>query len=354
MDLGYVQRIPWLTSTCETNLNNISNCCQTLLSLFGIGLSQHLKETSLFQLPDLPTSVSCLSDFQSKLDSLSLPSNLTSLCFDPLQGSTAQFFVIIYLLLTRFHKSQVQTQLIRIDGNTSHSRDCFYFAVLYAAGIVNEYGPESNSAISCILGLTIASQSKSSKAHSALVFGLTGAGVAVFVSLILSLLSLSLSLLSLTSSASTNTTTTATCPMDLGYIQRIPWLTSTCKPTPTTSPTAAKPYSPSRHRPLPTPQRNLPFPLPDLPTSVSCLSDFQSKLDSLSLPSNLTSLCFDPLQFVITPNICASIESTSDWLNHLGPTTPLNSACRSDLTDLTSCGACVNAASQVFFSLLFF
>ncbi|KAI8553844.1 hypothetical protein RHMOL_Rhmol05G0047600 [Rhododendron molle] len=217
IDLGYVQRIPWLTSTCETNSNNISNCCQTLLSLYGIGLSQHLKETSLFQLPDLPTSVACLSDFQSKLDSLSLPSNLTSLCFDPLQfvitpnicasiestsdwlkhlGPTTPLNSACRSDLTDLTSCdaclnagfQVQTELTRIDGNTSHSRDCFYFAVLYAAGIVNEYGPESNSAISCILGLTIASQSKSSKVHSALVFGLTGAGVAIlFMSVLLCL-----------------------------------------------------------------------------------------------------------------------------------------------------------------------
>ncbi|KAF7143543.1 hypothetical protein RHSIM_Rhsim05G0044000 [Rhododendron simsii] len=212
MDLGYVQRIPWLTSTCKTNSSNSNNtnCCQTLLSLFGIGLSQHLKETSLFQLPDLPTSVSCLSNFQSKLDSLSLPSNLTSLCFDPLQfvitpnicasiestsdwlnhlGPTTPLDSACPSDLTDstscdaclFAALQVQTDLTRIDGNTSHSRDCFYFAVLYAAGIVNEFGPESNRAFSCIFGLTIASQSKSSKTHSALVFGLTGAGVAVLL-----------------------------------------------------------------------------------------------------------------------------------------------------------------------------
>ncbi|KAI8553846.1 hypothetical protein RHMOL_Rhmol05G0047800 [Rhododendron molle] len=213
IDLGYVQRIPWLTSACKTG--NISNCCNALLSLYGIGFSQRLKETSLFLLPDLPTSVSCLSDFQSKIDSLSLP--LLALCFDPLQfvitpnfcasirstsdwlgqlGPTTPLNSACRSDLTDPTSCnacvnagfQVQTDLIRIDGNTSHSRDCFYFTILYAAGIVNEYGPESNSAISCIFGLTIASQSKSSKAHSALVFELTGAGVAVlFISVLLCL-----------------------------------------------------------------------------------------------------------------------------------------------------------------------
>ncbi|EYU35450.1 hypothetical protein MIMGU_mgv1a026766mg [Erythranthe guttata] len=101
LDLDYVLTIPWNTSDCigynhnPTNSSGgpnaaaaaaaTSSCCQTLLSLYGVSLSQRLKNTSLFQLPDLPSSVSCLDNFQQKLTSLSLPSALTSLCFDPLQ-----------------------------------------------------------------------------------------------------------------------------------------------------------------------------------------------------------------------------------------------------------------------------
>ena len=85
MDLNYVLTVPWNTTDCHNPQGaSKSLCCQTLLSLFGIAFAQHLKETSLFQLQDLPTSVSCLSDYQTKLNSLSLPSNLTSLCFDSL------------------------------------------------------------------------------------------------------------------------------------------------------------------------------------------------------------------------------------------------------------------------------
>ncbi|KAA8545515.1 hypothetical protein F0562_020299 [Nyssa sinensis] len=221
MDLGYVLRIPWAASDCQnyqpqisktsTSAGNRSQCCQTLLSLYGIALSQHLKETSLFQLPDLPTSISCLSDFQSKLNSLSLTSNLTSLCFDPSQ------FVIAPNICAAIESTQdwlsklgpftsldtgcrpdltdltscdacvaagfrVQSQLIAIDGNRSHSTDCFYFTVLYAAGMVNEFGPESTGAITCIFGLQMATHSGSaSKRRAALVFGLTGASVAVMV-----------------------------------------------------------------------------------------------------------------------------------------------------------------------------
>ena len=76
----------------------------------------------------------------------------------------------------------VQSKLIEIDGNSSHSTNCFYFTVSYAAGVVNEAGPESNGAMSCVLALPLNSDvGSSSKSHSALVFGLTGAGVAVLV-----------------------------------------------------------------------------------------------------------------------------------------------------------------------------
>ncbi|KAI7991827.1 putative receptor-like protein kinase [Camellia lanceoleosa] len=192
------------------NSNNKTQCCQTLLSLYGISLSQHLKETSLFHLPDLPTSLSCLSDFQSKLNSFSLSANLTSLCFDPLQfvitpnfcasietthdwvsklGPSTSLDTACRPDLTDLTSCdacvaagfRVQNQLTAIDGNKNHSTNCFYLTILYAAGIVNQFGPESIGAMSCILGLSISSQSGSSKTHLAMVFGLTGACVAAFV-----------------------------------------------------------------------------------------------------------------------------------------------------------------------------
>ncbi|PRQ19841.1 putative protein kinase RLK-Pelle-RKF3 family [Rosa chinensis] len=220
MDLSYVLRIPFNSSSCrnfqgppktpQMDTTQIP-CCQTLLSLYGIAFAQHLKETTLFQLPDLSTSNSCLQNFQSRLTSLSLPSTLVSYCFDPAQ------FVIAPNICAHIESSQdwvsklngttvldsscrpdltdlsscdacvdaglkVQQLLIAVDGNTSHSRDCWYFTILYAAGIINEFGPESNGAASCIFGLSMDSNVGSpKKSNTGLVFGLTGAGVAVFV-----------------------------------------------------------------------------------------------------------------------------------------------------------------------------
>ncbi|XP_027931509.1 probable receptor-like protein kinase At1g11050 [Vigna unguiculata] len=219
MDLNYVRRIPWNTSACHNfqqtlaakNGTDANNCCISLLSLFGIGLAQHLKETSQFQLPNLATSLSCIHDFQSKLSSLSLPDNLVDSCFDPLQFVISPNICAGIQTISDWTKRlgpstpldtackpdltdlslcdvclgaglQVKQELISKDGNTSHSIDCFYFAILYAAGIVNEFGPESNGAVTCIFSMSVYSQGGSGgKRHQALVFGLTGAGVALLV-----------------------------------------------------------------------------------------------------------------------------------------------------------------------------
>ncbi|AET04442.1 probable receptor-like protein kinase At1g11050 [Medicago truncatula] len=218
VDMNYVLRVPWNTSTClnfqplqSQNKAQTTLCCQTLLSLFGIALAKNLKKNSLFQLPNLPTSTSCLQDFQTKLSSLSLNNDLVSSCFDPLQ------FVITPNICARVQSKQdwisrvgpaplfntsckpdlsvstncdacvnqglkVQEKLNQIDGNSSHSKDCFYFTIIYIVGVVNEFGPESNGAMSCILELPLNSQVGSrKKSYHALVFGLIGASIGFIV-----------------------------------------------------------------------------------------------------------------------------------------------------------------------------
>uniref|UniRef100_A0A7N2R0C8 non-specific serine/threonine protein kinase n=1 Tax=Quercus lobata TaxID=97700 RepID=A0A7N2R0C8_QUELO len=190
MDLSYVLRIPWNQSLCQklqptetiniTTAQNVTTtelCCQILLPLFGIGLAQHLKETSLFHLPDLPTSTSCLNDFQSKITALSLPTTLVSSCFPPLQFVTSPN-ICAHIETTKDWVNELGPTTALDSG----SKDCFFFAVLYAAGIVNAYGPESDGVMTCVVAVEFNSEEGSGdKGHSELVFGLTGAGVAVVV-----------------------------------------------------------------------------------------------------------------------------------------------------------------------------
>ncbi|KAI3990987.1 hypothetical protein MKX01_026171 [Papaver californicum] len=213
IDMSYVNKIPWDDSGCKNTTTNDKQqqaCCQTLLSLFGVGLSTHLKKTGYFRLPTLSAATSCVNEFQSNLNSLSLP-NISSTCF----GNPARFVVSPQVcagiqnttdwintlgtstLLDSFCDSdlsvptscdscvaagfKVQSKLMTLDGNTSHAMDCFYFAVLYAAGIANRYGPENFDTASCIFGLTIINNSSNTKKNhnSSLAFAVAGASVAV-------------------------------------------------------------------------------------------------------------------------------------------------------------------------------
>ncbi|KAF6137622.1 hypothetical protein GIB67_036205 [Kingdonia uniflora] len=214
IDLGYVQKIPWDTSVCKANIsvattNTTDHCCQALLSLFGIGLAQHLKETNLFNLPDLPAASACVIDFQSKLNLLSFPPNLASTCFgspdrfvvspdvcagiqnkqdwiDKLGTSTALDSSCRSDLSTATSCNtclaaglKVQTKLISIDHNDSHATDCFYFTILYAGGVVNEFGPEKTSTANCIFGLPLSPNASSSNNNHTTLVALSGTGATV-------------------------------------------------------------------------------------------------------------------------------------------------------------------------------
>ncbi|KAG5029600.1 hypothetical protein JHK87_013114 [Glycine soja] len=221
--MNYVQTVPWNSSSCQNfqplasqYQTRTSPCCQTLLSLFGITLAQNLKKNSLFPLPNLPTSISCLQHFQSNLTFLSLPNNLVSSCFDPFQfvitpnicahiqniedwhtrlGPTAQLNNACGPDLADPNQcrkcvaegDKVQQRFLSIDGNDSHSLDCFYFTTLCLAGVVNELGPASIGVISCILILMLNSQVDSRDGHRALVLGLIVASLTFLVIILLGL-----------------------------------------------------------------------------------------------------------------------------------------------------------------------
>ncbi|KNA05367.1 hypothetical protein SOVF_191010 [Spinacia oleracea] len=215
VDLEYIVKLPWNTSLCHGNSSGNdprTSCCQTLLSLMGIALAHNLKQTSLFGFRDNQTSLSCLSEFQSKLDSMSsLSPNLTSTCFDPAQfvitpdvcagivstrnwtdelGSNNSLDQACQSDLSDLTAcdtcytagTRIQNQLISIDGNTSHARSCFYFTILYVAGIINKFGPENVGTTSCVFQLQLIPTTGShNESHLKLHLGLIGGAAAVFI-----------------------------------------------------------------------------------------------------------------------------------------------------------------------------
>ncbi|KAG4975767.1 hypothetical protein AAZX31_13G018200 [Glycine max] len=181
IDLSYVDTIPWNTSTCKDPIDK-EPCCDILLSVFAIGLAELLKDTKTFYLPNESTSSSCLHDFNLRLQALSIPPKMVPLCFP---NSTRFVFnasacagirttldwtqrVGMVSPVDTFCNGdlkdktrcktcteaayQVTSQLTTIDPNANTTK-CFYYIVLYAAAVVNQFGTTDVSTTSCILGL---------------------------------------------------------------------------------------------------------------------------------------------------------------------------------------------------------
>ncbi|GAU34601.1 hypothetical protein TSUD_15160 [Trifolium subterraneum] len=213
MDLSYVETFPWDTSTCRDPIDS-EHCCQSLLSLFGIGLAKHLKETSIFQLPSENISTACLQDFKLKLSSLKIQPSLVPSCF---QNST-QFVTntsscagISNITDWKQKVGMLSPLDTSCNGDLSsetscnicteagfkvtaqlrtvapkNSTKCFYYSVLYAIGIVNQFGPTDPVTAGCILGMALSSKgSSNNRKILKLVFGLLGAVVGVILAFVL-------------------------------------------------------------------------------------------------------------------------------------------------------------------------
>ncbi|XP_050226944.1 probable receptor-like protein kinase At1g11050 [Mercurialis annua] len=216
IDFTYVKTTPWDASGCRKP--DQGHCCVTLLSLFGMGLAQHLRETTMFQLANATIQSSCLSVFQSNLSAMSIDSSLVPTCFNnPAQFvANASSCVGIFTTqdwtekigpMTTLQTSckddvsgltqcsscleagqKVTSQLTMIDPNRTSK--CFYFTCLYAAAIVNELGPMDPTTAGCILGLPLTSGSTLIKKSSndsnkdkrlKLLFGLSGGVIGAFL-----------------------------------------------------------------------------------------------------------------------------------------------------------------------------
>ncbi|KAJ0086896.1 hypothetical protein Patl1_08288 [Pistacia atlantica] len=210
MDLSYVQTYPWDKSLCLQEPNG-TNCCQALLSLIGMGLAQHLRDTSNFDLANLNVSFSCLTKFQDKLSALSIDPAVVPFCFKnytqfvtntsscagiqtkkdwiekagqvtPLDTACKNMTGLTQCTACLDAGYTVTSQLVGLAPN---STKCFYFAILYAAGILND--PKDPNAAACILGLSLAASNPSMSRESIikLAFALSGAVTGVLLAFVI-------------------------------------------------------------------------------------------------------------------------------------------------------------------------
>ncbi|KAL2317834.1 hypothetical protein Fmac_031710 [Flemingia macrophylla] len=214
INFTYVQTLPWNTSTCTNPIHNQQQCCQTLNTLFHLGLAQRLKQTSFFQLPNITTSSTCLSSFQANLTPLSIHPSLVSSCFpnpskfvtnmstcggivtaqdwEQKLGSVRVSPLRGYCIgklndQTRCRNCvaadlKVAFQLASVNPNSSDVDECFSFASLYAAAVVNPQGTTDVTTVGCILGIPVTKGSPKNRGKVVkVVFTLLGAVVGVVI-----------------------------------------------------------------------------------------------------------------------------------------------------------------------------
>ncbi|KAJ1262984.1 hypothetical protein BS78_09G149500 [Paspalum vaginatum] len=192
LDLGYVRTFPWDPAPCAGNAPNMTTCCQTLLSVLGIGLAERLRATDHFRLPSAAASASCLESFTDQISGApaGLPgSSLVPECFpDPDQfaitpsycagvSTAADFVAAVGNDSARALNSScgpdlasptacascynagvaATAHLTAAAADDSKSGSCFYISVLYAAGISNTAGPTYPPTAACTLGLGLSS-----------------------------------------------------------------------------------------------------------------------------------------------------------------------------------------------------
>ncbi|KAD4385200.1 hypothetical protein E3N88_25368 [Mikania micrantha] len=210
IDFSYVNTFPWDTSDC-TSGNTTENCCSTLRSLIGIGLSHHLHDNKSFYLPNSQTSASCLSDFQTHLDSIPDVRQTFSTCLSeagefvanpshcagimtvsdwvrtvgptPVLASSCNGELDAFLKCRSCLDAgmAVNSRLVSLSQN---STKCFEFTALYAAGIINNFGPDDVRTADCILGVSLAKSNhpkSNSRSKKNTIFAISGALIGTLV-----------------------------------------------------------------------------------------------------------------------------------------------------------------------------
>ncbi|KAG2619184.1 hypothetical protein PVAP13_3NG140845 [Panicum virgatum] len=209
LDLGYVRTFPWDPTPCAGGAPNMTACCQTLLSLLGIGLAERLRATGRFRLPSAAASVACLNGFSELISGApaGLPgSSLVPQCFpEPGQfaitpsycagvSTAAEFEAAVGNDSVRVLNSScgpdlaspatcaqcyaagvaATAHLTTAAANDSKSGSCFYLSVLYAAGVSNAAGPAYPPTAACAFGLGLSTPpSKPSESSNAAIYAAT-------------------------------------------------------------------------------------------------------------------------------------------------------------------------------------
>ncbi|MCO5556233.1 hypothetical protein L7F22_009779 [Adiantum nelumboides] len=207
MDFSFVSS--FYPTTCEGSSKEqgpSSSCCLTAFNTFGLGISLYLRKSHIFELPDNSTLYACYDAYQSSLSANGLRGFSV---LDCQQFSNSSHFIRSPTLCAGIEtvedwqskvgvtamdssckfdlSSSAACQVCNVDAlaavsvasNLSvNNDDCFYYVVLYAAGVINEYGPTNSATAACLLALQ-ATTSNPNRSHHIATYIAVGAAIIV-------------------------------------------------------------------------------------------------------------------------------------------------------------------------------
>ncbi|KAI5080284.1 hypothetical protein GOP47_0005763 [Adiantum capillus-veneris] len=209
MDFSFVSS--FYPTTCEGSSTDqqgppSSACCLTAFNTFGLGIALYLRESHIFELPDNRTLYACYDAYQAVLIKTGLQGFSV---LDCQQFSNSSHFIRSPTLcggietvedwqskvgVTAMDSSckgdlsdSAVCQVCNVDALltlsiasnlSANNSDCFYFVALYAAGVINEFGPTNFATAGCLLALEASTSNRNSSHHIA-TFVAVGAAIVV-------------------------------------------------------------------------------------------------------------------------------------------------------------------------------
>lgn len=207
IDFSYVNSFyPFACQGASTERGPSSTCCLTAFNTFGLGIALYLRESHIFELPDNGTLYACYDAYQSSLSANGIPgfhvlecqqfNNSTHFIRSPTLCSgieTAEDWQnkVGVMAMDTSCKGDLSSSPVcqacngdafaaisRASNLSVNNSDCFYYGVLYAAGVVNDFGPTNPATAGCLLALE-ATTSNSNKPHHIAIYVSVGAAIVV-------------------------------------------------------------------------------------------------------------------------------------------------------------------------------
>ncbi|MCO5604519.1 hypothetical protein L7F22_058686 [Adiantum nelumboides] len=206
IDFSYLR--DYFLSACRSSPSPPSSeCCGAAFNTFGIAIAIYLRNFHAFEFPDNSTVFSCYAAYEASLHRNGLEDFSVLAC----SSFDASLFITSPYLCSGIQSAadwktlvgrtpmdtsckgdlstpaacqvcttDVQGAITIASNLSSNHSACFYYGVLYAAAIVNEYGPTNPATAGCLLA-SKATPAASVKSNHVVMYVSIGAGLVVLL-----------------------------------------------------------------------------------------------------------------------------------------------------------------------------